>query len=150
MALYLLDTNVILRFIHAADPLHAVAERAVRLLRQGQHGLHSAPQNLMETWNVATRQPHERAGWGMTPSQAALLLATLEQSFPVLEERPQVYPVWKRLCEDFGVSGKQVFDARIVAFMQVQGISHLLTFNGADFSRFASLGIVALHPGAIL
>jgi predicted nucleic acid-binding protein len=31
--------------------------------------------------------------------------------------------------------GVQVHDARIVAVMNVHGVTHLLTLNGGDFSR---------------
>jgi predicted nucleic acid-binding protein len=47
------------------------------------------------------------------------------------------------------VSGAQVHDARLAAAMLVHGIDRILTFNGADFTRFQD--IVAIHPsGAVL
>ena len=45
------------------------------------------------------------------------------------------------------VKGKNVHDARIVAAMNVNGITQLLTFNTADFKRFP--GIILLAPGAL-
>lgn len=42
------------------------------------------------------------------------------------------------------VSGKNVHDAKLVAAMNVNGISHVLTFNEADFRRYA--GIVIVRP----
>jgi hypothetical protein len=38
----------------------------------------------------------------------------------------------------------QVHDARIVAAMNVHGVTHPLTLNGADFRRFRS--ITVQHP----
>jgi predicted nucleic acid-binding protein len=38
----------------------------------------------------------------------------------------------------------QVHDARLVAVMEVHGLTHLLTFDTPDFHRFA--GITAVHP----
>ena len=38
----------------------------------------------------------------------------------------------------------QVHDARLVALMQVHGITHILTLNRADFARYP--GIVPIDP----
>ena len=46
------------------------------------------------------------------------------------------------------VSGRQVHDARIAAAMNIQGITHLLTFNKDDFKRFT--GIVAVSPSKLV
>jgi hypothetical protein len=43
------------------------------------------------------------------------------------------------------VSGAQVHDARLVAAMLAHGISHLLTLNDRDFTRYSS--ITVMHPG---
>jgi predicted nucleic acid-binding protein len=40
------------------------------------------------------------------------------------------------------VSGKQVYDARIVAAMLVHNLTHLLTFNDGDFKRFTEITVV--------
>jgi hypothetical protein len=42
------------------------------------------------------------------------------------------------------VTGVQVHDARLVAWMKTQAISHLITFNVTDFARYG--GIVAESP----
>jgi len=44
------------------------------------------------------------------------------------------------------VTGRRVFDARLVAVMLAHGVGRVLTFNGADF---AGLGVVVLEPGAV-
>lgn len=44
------------------------------------------------------------------------------------------------------VRGVKVHDARIAAAMRAYGVSHILTFNGADFRRYP--GIVAVAPTA--
>jgi hypothetical protein len=46
------------------------------------------------------------------------------------------------------VLGVQVHDARLAAAMRVHRVSHILTLNVADFSRFS--GLTAVHPGSIL
>ncbi|MBI4467987.1 MAG: hypothetical protein HY650_01555 [Acidobacteria bacterium] len=43
-----------------------------------------------------------------------------------------------------GSAGKKTYDARLVTAMTVHGITHILTFNTDDFTRYA--GINVLHP----
>jgi predicted nucleic acid-binding protein len=45
------------------------------------------------------------------------------------------------------VIGKQVHDARLAAFLNTHGITHLLTFNTNDFKNY---GITAVSPDEIL
>jgi predicted nucleic acid-binding protein len=42
------------------------------------------------------------------------------------------------------VKGKEVHDARIVAAMLAHRVTHLLTFNTADFKRYTE--IAAINP----
>jgi predicted nucleic acid-binding protein len=60
-----------------------------------------------------------------------------------------VYTEWRRLVVSFEVSGMQVHDARIVAAMIVHGVTHILTFNTADFVRYSTRGIVAVDPTTV-
>jgi len=39
------------------------------------------------------------------------------------------------------VRGKQVWDARLVAVMELLGSRHLLTFNKDDFLRYSSISV---------
>jgi hypothetical protein len=41
----------------------------------------------------------------------------------------------------------QVHDTRLVAAMRVYRVTHLLTFNVADFGRFP--GITTVHPQSV-
>jgi predicted nucleic acid-binding protein len=50
--------------------------------------------------------------------------------------------VWRRLVRDHQVSGRQVHDAHLVATMLVHGITHILTFNGQDFARYAEIDVI--------
>ena len=42
-------------------------------------------------------------------------------------------------AQTVGVISKQVHDARLVAVCHLCGVSHILTFNVRDFTRFATL-----------
>jgi predicted nucleic acid-binding protein len=73
----------------------------------------------------------------------------MERLFPLLPDSPVVYPEWRRLVVAYGVSGAKVHDARLVAGMRANGISHILTLNTMDFTRYAPEGIVAVDPRTI-
>jgi len=97
----------------------------------------------MEFWNVATR-PANVNGLGLAPADVDTKVAQLEGIFEIAPDAPTVYPAWRNLVLAFQVSGVQVHDARLVAVMQVHGLSHLLKFDTTDFRRFSV--ITAVHP----
>jgi len=139
----LIDTNVLLRSLQPHHPHCIVVERAVAALRTQNETLHVTAQNLTEFWAVATR-PARKNGLGMTVEMATRELATLKRLFTLLPETPQVFEEWERLVYAHQVSGKNTYDARIVAVMKVHGIARILTFNVQDFTRFPD--VYAVHP----
>ena len=145
MAIYLLDTNILLRFAQRLHPLHSQVRGTVRQLRLDGHELKITTQNCIEFWNVATR-PASRNGFGLTPIQGERLLRLLERLFPLIPDSPDVYPIWRDLVLQYGVSGVQVHDGRLVAAMKVNEISYILTFNTIDFARYVSEGIIPVSP----
>ena len=142
---YLTDTNVLLGFSFPADPRHPIVRAAVRKLMADGHQLQTTSQNFAEFWNVSTR-PIDRNGFGHTPSEANILLRDLEFLFRLLPDLPSAYSEWRRLVVDYGVSGVQVHDARLVASMISHDMTHILTFNTQDFNRYASEEIIAVDP----
>ncbi len=142
--IYLVDTNVILRLVDAEHSHHAPARATVEEL-QADHRLCATGQNFIEFWNVATR-PADKNGLGWVPARADRVMATAEDIFSLLPDSPAIYPQWRQLIVEFGVSGVQVHDARLVAAMRVHNVAHILTFNKADFIRYASIGIVVVDP----
>lgn len=143
--MYLVDTNMLLRVVHRTDPRHTIVRSAARTLRANDHSLQATPQNFTEFWNACTR-PIGRNGFGLTPTEADRLLRIAERIFPLLPDSPAIYPEWRRLVVDYGVSGVQVYDARLAAAMIVHHVTHILTFNTSDFARYAPEGIVAVDP----
>jgi predicted nucleic acid-binding protein len=138
---YILDTNILLRIIQPAHPMHERAARSVEtLLNQGET-LCFCPQNVREFWNVCTR-PIENNGLGMTPAQVAGEVKNLEATLTFLPDSSVVYPEWLRLVEVHSVSGVQVHDTNLVAVMNVEGITHFLTFNPTHFRRFTGITVV--------
>lgn len=145
---YLVDTNVLLRLLQRNDPNYSTIRRAVRTLIARGDDLCCAPQNIVELWNVSTRPATARGGFGLANTETDRRVRLIERIFTILEETLAVYPQWRRLVVDNVVAGVQVHDARIVSVMNVHGITHILTLNGADFSRYT--GITSVSPDEIL
>ena len=146
--IYLTDTNVLLGVAHDVDARYPIVQAAVHKLWANGHELQTTPQNFSEFWNVSTR-PTNRNGFGFTPYKTDELLRTLEQSFPLLQDSPNVYPEWRQLIVKYNVSGVQVHDARLVATMIFHNVTHILTFNTRDFTRYAPEEIIAIDPAAV-
>ena len=138
---YLVDTNVASRRVLPADPHHFVITQAIDLLRHQGDVLYITAQVIIEFHALATR-PVEANGLGMAAAQASLEATKIEAIFPLLPEVPAIFPLWRNLVDTFGVIGRQVYDARIVAVMQAHGVTHVLTMNPTHFRRFAGITVV--------
>ena len=126
----LLDTNIILRL---AEPTHAqyrLARDAADLLAQ-----------------QGSTRPVAQNGRGKTPDEVLVEFAFLESHFTAFPDIPAVFAEWKQLMAAYKVVGKPAHDARLVAAMLAHGITHILTFNGQDFSRY--VGIAVLDPAGV-
>jgi predicted nucleic acid-binding protein len=143
----LLDTNILTRLVEPGHARHREALDATRTLGLQGHTLCIVPQNLYEFWVVATR-PTSGNGLGKTAAETATELAGLKSLFTLLDDTPALYPEWERLVATHAVIGKTAHDARLVAAMLVHGITHLLTFNDADFRRYT--GVTVLTPAQVL
>jgi predicted nucleic acid-binding protein len=125
--------------------LHAVIE----LHRRGEI-LHLTPQVLVEFRSVATR-PIAQNGLGVSTSDAEALATDFEAAFPLVDDTPDIFPLWKSIVAGLGIAGKQVHDARLVAVCHTHALTHILTFNVADFGRMAQFGagLVIVDPATI-
>lgn len=144
---YVLDSNILLRMAQDTHPMHAAATRATTtLIRQGET-VHIIPQNLYEFWSVATREIKYN-GLGLSISDAQTELARLKSLFSYLPDTPAVCSQCERLIVQYAVMGRDSHDTRIVAAMNVHGVTHLLTFNKDDFKRYTN--IVSVSPGEVI
>ena len=143
--IYLLDTNVLLRFTRQDDPNYQIVQGAVHKLEVEGHEFRTTFQNFAEFWNVSTRAIDQN-GFGNTIVETDQFLQELELFSPLLPDSLDVYPVWRRLVVEYGVSGKQVYDARLVALMITHNVERILTFNTKDFTRYTAEGIVTVDP----
>lgn len=137
MPVYLLDTNILVRQADSSSPQRPLVVSALKSLRASGAILVTTVQTLMEFWVVATR-PADKNGLGFSPADAHQLLEIFETLYPPLPEADGLYQEWRRLVTTYGAQGKAAHDARFVAAMKLHGdLTHFLTFNAADFKRYA-------------
>lgn len=146
--IHLADTNFSLRFAIKQNPQHRTVRQSVRNLRKRGDEIYIVPQTCVEFWNVATR-PVKNNGFGFSVADADFFLRLIERVFPLLPDDARIHREWRKLVLNFGVSGVQVHDARIVAAMLVHQVTHILTFNTKDFARYSGIGIVAVDPKTV-
>lgn len=144
---FLVDSNILLRHVEPKHPMHPEAVNAVAALLNAGESVHVLPQNISEFWNVCTR-PLNKNGLGFTPAQTDTEVKRIESLLTVLLDNAAIYPEWRQLVVKHAVSGVQVHDARIVAAMKAHSITHLLTFNHADFKRYP--GITVMTPQDVI
>src|SRR6266542_144320 len=108
----LADTNILIRRINRYDARHKETRTALKAAEQQGHRVCIVPQNIIECWNVCTR-PIDRNGLALLPSHAERITARIEDMFPLLAERPEVFSEWKRLVALHAVSGLKVYDTRL-------------------------------------
>lgn len=142
-ALYLVDSNILIRWVQPDDPDYPIVERALDALVESGAILCYTPQNLAEFWNASTR-PAVRNGYGLSPTETDRRAKLFENRLRLLPDNLAVHEEWRSLLVDYGVSGVQVHDTRLVAAMRVHGVKRILTFNTKDFARFTD--IKAVHP----
>lgn len=140
------DANLMLRYVETTATHHPFAVASVAHFKSSGDELRALPQCFYEFWVVATR-PVANNGLGLSTVQAELEMTGMEALFPMVLDPATLYANWRALVVAHDCKGKVAHDARIVAAMQAHGLTHLLTFNIPDFTRYP--GIIVLDPRAI-
>lgn len=144
----LTDTNILIRLMMPAAPTHREVSSAARILRRVGHRLVMTAQGAAEFWAVCTRPASARGGYGLSIAETDTRLRRLESLFQLRYDSDDSYFHWRRFVVAHGVHGVQTHDARIAGLMRANGITHILTYNGKDFTRFP--GISALSPADVV
>ncbi len=129
------DTNVLIyaRFTDAPD--HEAARAGLQNALDASEPLRISRQILREYLAVVTRPQI----WSVAIGRDDALddVDRFAAAFDVLEDGPVVTDWLVSLCRQTPVGGKRIHDTNIVATMLAYGERRLLTFNAADFRRFA-------------
>ena len=143
----LVDTNILLRSAQPNHPLCSQATHAVSKLIRQKDAVFFCSQNIAEFWNVATR-PADKNGLGLSHDEVLQEISSIELMLTLLPDIPSIYAAWKEIVRDHKVQGVKVYDARLVAIMNVYAVESVLTFNDADFKRYGT--IASIHPSSML
>lgn len=141
---YLIDTNIFIRLASRNDPQRPICLDALRELRSRNEELCYTPQVVIEFWNVCTRPATARGGLDLTVDQTERKVRLIERHFVLLPDSLATFREWRRLAVTHSLIGLAVHDAKLVASMNVHGVTNLLTINDADFSRYTNIN--AVHP----
>jgi predicted nucleic acid-binding protein len=131
-----LDTNILVYASVAAAPLHTTALRAIRQYRRTR-ALWISRQILREYMATVTRP--QTFSTASPATDVIRLITFFEHRLRIAEDTSDVTAHLLTLLQQIPMGGKQIHDANIVATMQAYGITHLLTHNVADFTRFQPL-----------
>ena len=136
------DTNVLIYATQASSARYAVAQTLLHIPEAAGTPLWISDQILREFHAAVTRpQP------AVPPMPMALAVEQVKffsQRFWIAVDGPAVRAQLLALLDTYPTAGRQVHDANIVATMLANGIARLLTFNVADFRRFA--GLITVEP----
>jgi predicted nucleic acid-binding protein len=137
-----IDTNVLIYATRRTASEHAAAQAALARLEGEGRSLWISFQILREYLAAVTRP---QATSPALPMRTAIAdVRRFQQVFCVAEDQPAVLDRLLALLGAHLGAGRQVHDTNIVATMLEHGIHRLLTFNAADFRRFA--GIIEFEP----
>jgi predicted nucleic acid-binding protein len=137
-----IDTSVLIYATRRTASEHAAAQAALARLEGEGRSLWISFQILREYLAAVTRPQATSPALPMGTATADV--RRFQQVFYVAEERPAVLDRLLALLGAHFGAGRKVHDTNIVATMLEHGIYRLLTFNAADFRRFA--GIIELEP----
>jgi len=137
------DTNVLLTATDESRLRHLDARHAVE--SAGPNGLHLAVsgQIIREYLVVATR-PVDVNGLGLSSIQALQNIEAFRAFLAFYAETEAASNHLRRLMKDYGLVGKRIHDANVVATMLAHGISILVTENPADFSGMLDVQTVGI------
>ena len=130
-----IDTNVLVYARVLEAPNHDAARELLARAMTGDEPAQLSRQVLREYLAVMTRPQT----WPVPLTRDQVLddIERLAAGFQVLEDGPLVTETLVALCREAPVAGRHIHDASIVATMLAHGVRQLVTFNVADFRRFA-------------
>lgn len=131
------DTNVFVHATSPGSPERRKARNALAIHGAAEERLCISRQVLREFIAVITRP--QTWAQAKTSAEAAVAAVALAAAFEIVEDGPAVWDELLGLCRSFVFGGRQVHDANIVATMLAHSERRLLTFNIADFRRFAAV-----------
>lgn len=143
-----IDTNVLVYAEQRPSRFHVPARACLTRLEGQGVALWISRQVLREYLAVMTRPvPGSPPIPALTTADAIAAVIQLEATFAIAEDGPGTTEALIGLLRRHRIAGRGIHDANIVATMLAHGLDRLLTFNAADFRRYA--GDIALEATEI-
>lgn len=136
------DTNVLIYAALQRSERHASSVRLLDVAADEGARIWLSRQVLREYLAATTRPQGGDAP--LTMQEAVVEIRSYERRFAIAEDGPAVTGQLLSLLLRYPTAGRQVHDANIVATMLAHGVRRLLTFNAADFRRYA--GEIVIEP----
>lgn len=131
----LVATGILVRLSDYSSTVSDLCERAIQESLQHGAALYLATQVIIGYWAVSTR-PMEANGLGRSTELTYVDCMDYLRLMSLLPEPPDIAEQWLQLVRQYDVKGKEVHDARLVAFAVAHQIRDILTLNPDDFSRY--------------
>lgn len=141
----MVDTNVVVYSTVASSPWHQESRQLLDTLLRSGVELCITPQIVREYLVVLTRGDVFEEYFA--PEDAMKELESILPSFTLVEEKQETLKHLCHLIQRYGVRGKAIHDANIVAAMLTHGVTHLVTYNSQDFHRFREITIEPIPGG---
>ena len=141
-----LDTDVVVSWLMAGNPRHAVARSVVeRELRGSGGAIALVPQTLHEVLHVVTDP--RRFERPLPMKEALRLVRLIREARDVVRVQPGTHVLLRtlELMERHRLGRKRILDTALAAALEGAGIRRLATFSGDDFRIFPFLDLVEPH-----
>lgn len=135
------DTNILIYLANEDSPFHL---RAVKKFKEiiGKYELWISRQVLREYSVIMTRSGIVEKP--ISSTEVALDIERWETIFQIADETEEVTSILVELIKMYGIKGKKIHDANIVATMMSVSIQVLFTFNTNDFKKFKEIQLVTI------
>lgn len=143
-SVFFLDTNILLTATDEARIQHTAARKVFSQTHSFDTYLAVSGQVLREYLVVATR-PLEQNGLGLSPADALVNIDAFRRRVAFYEETEAISLMLIELIDRYGVRGKRIHDANIVASMIAHRLPILVTENGDDFAVYSEIETIDLE-----
>lgn len=133
----LVDSNVLIYANIATAPMHGQAQSKLQDLWQNGDDLWISRQ-IIRKYAVALTRP-QTFSQPTLPNIVTIQIQHFLRIFKVADDTSFVTTELLNLMKSVSIGGKKIHDANLVATMLTYNITHLLTNNVGDFTRFSRL-----------
>jgi len=138
-----IDTNILVYLVNEDSPFRVKVEKKFReIVKRYGSEIYISRQVLREYAVVMTKPGTVENP--LSPEEVICDLERWNNIFQVLDETEGTTQVLMELIKNYGIKGKKIHDANIVATMVVYSIKNLFTLNVNDFKMFEEIHLVAI------